>query len=139
MGKKFFTEIPRIDVKRYAIRWLKNNPLGTTCYVELTVAEVNSLISRNSLSDRDHIRIYFGINDLGRETCVLVAATTAISGTIEENQIESSFGENFGTLCPPYNLQTDPRSLASEIISELLGIPRPVAAKKTVTKQKKKK
>lgn len=137
--KEKFAPIHRDDVKIYASRWLKKNPLGGTCYVELSVADINSLIQRNNLSESNgFVRIYFGVNNDGRETCVLVAAKSAKNGTIEESSSKVNFGENFGTLCPPYNIQSDPNSLASEIISELLNIPRPPAAKKTVTKQKKK-
>jgi hypothetical protein len=119
--KEKFAPIDRDRAKRYVKTWLEDKPTGTTCYVELPVADIQSLISRNNLQeDNGAIRIYFGINDENRQTVILVAALTSFVGTTEHYSDPATFGENFGTLCPPYNLATDPTSLASEAISELL-------------------
>lgn len=141
MKKEKFAPIDRARAKRYVKTWLEDKPTGTTCYVELPVADIQSLISRNNLTeDNGAIRIYFGINDENRQTIILVAALSSFVGTTEHYNDPNTFGENFGTLCPPYNLATDPTSLASEAISELLMQTDPVENTTTnVGKRKKKK
>ena len=130
--------IPFDKCKRYITRWLDGKPEETTtAYVELPVKAVKDLLKRNSrlLNKPDFIRIYIGINDDERLTAILVAANTENNQSVEIADSNATYGENFGTLCPPYNAEGDPNSLASIIHSEIH--PHKKSTKKTVRKKKK--
>ncbi|MCA6363503.1 MAG: hypothetical protein IM638_10730 [Bacteroidetes bacterium] len=139
--KTKFAPIPWCTAKRYVKKWLQANPIGTTCYVELPYSDITNLIERNDLSNDSNaaIRIYLGINDEGKHTTVLIAARTAKNGTEEVGNDVTQYGENFGTLCPPYNFQSDAQSLASVAMNELINPDiniDPRCEEETITKKK---
>ncbi|MFN8711226.1 MAG: hypothetical protein ACK5Z2_00135 [Bacteroidota bacterium] len=137
--KEILSPIRRTEAKQYVMNRLRNEPSGSTCYVEMRVADIISLIENSGIENavEGRIRVYLGKYNDGRDTVILVASQSAFIGSIEMPVDDVIIGENFGTLCPPYNIENDPGSLASEIISELVNIPRPLVTKKKDSKKKK--
>jgi hypothetical protein len=139
--KEILSPIRRTEAKQYVMNRLRNEPSGSTCYVEMRVDDILSLIERSGIKNAVEglIRVYLGKYDDGRDTVILVAAQSAAIGSVEMPLSKPNIGENFGTLCPPYNIESDKCSLATEIISEMLQLPKPDCEEPTKKSAKKKK